>query len=287
MTEETLDSIKVETLKDFNIGTYLAEGWRIFRRCFFSLLLLSLITGGLNVLTSGVLSWYWVIMFPIFLFPLLYAAYYGVANGRRMRDYMESDDFFVGVERISSLALTRFVQIALQFLLVIPIILLYKPVTFAIAMAIGVEVSENAVMIPGAVFLLALLYFSIAYIFTDQYVIFKGQNYWQAMTSSRQRVNKQWGRVFLLLVITSLLGLLITSLFFVAYLYFLYKNSFISDSFGTVLRNFTEYGFNPQALYSAFLLIICFTYPYTYCVLHAAFADIENLPTEEKLTEEH
>lgn len=279
---ETLDSfLHSKTLKDFQIKKYLIDGWKILKTRFFWLFILSIGIAGFNILCQGILSWYWLIVIPVFLYPLLYAAIYGLANGARQREHLESDDFFVGIEHFASLGYARFIQTSLQIILLFPSFLLFAPVKFLIEQASGKELSDNYFYIPIIVFVAVLIYVTIAYIFTDQYIIFKGNNYWEAMTNSRKRVNKQFGRVFLLILIINIIAFLIVAILFLFYIYIQFINNFDEGSFIDFLKNITQYSFNPESIVAAITGIICLSYPYIYSVLHAAFADIEDLPTEE------
>lgn len=281
MTKEALDSVESGlSIKNFNIGKYLAEGWTIFRKRILYFMILSIIIGAVNVLSST-LGWYYIIMLPIVFLPLFYAAFYKVTDRTRVSGFLEIDHFFSSIAQATSLTLARFIQNTLQFLLLIPIILLYKPFVMMVSMMIGKVINQELIMIPGIVFVLLLLYFLVAYIFTDQYIIFKGQNYWQAMTSSRQRVNKQWGKIFLLLLILLFIGFVVLALFFFLYLYWMYRENELRGGFFVFLRHFGEFDIDLDGFKNAITFMVSFTYPYTYSVLHSAFADIENLPKEE------
>lgn len=278
---ETLDSSLPPSIKDFKTWKYLIKGWQIFKTRFFWLFILSFSIAGFNILCQGVLSWYFMIVIPVFLYPLLYASIYGLANGARLREHLESDDFFVGIEYFASLGYARFIQTALQFLLLIPCLLLYSPLKYVLAMYFGADLPESVMLIPAIIFILILLYVVIAYIFTDQYIIFKGQNYWQAMTSSRKLVNSKFGSVLLMIVIINFIALVLTIKIFFIYLYIQFRSNFIEGSFLDFFKNFGLYSFNSESFIAALSGIICLNYPFIYSVLHAAFADIEDLPTEE------
>jgi hypothetical protein len=281
MSEKILETLDFNSVKrDFRIGKYLSGGLRIMGKRILWLTILSVFIGIINIVSN---NWYFAIMLPIVVLPLFYAATYNIADCTRKNAFLEIDHYFISMETATSLTLTRFVQGFIQILLLFPAFLMYKPATVMLSMMFGVQVNDKMILIPGIIFILSLMYFYTAYIFTDQYIIFKQQNYWQAMTSSRKRVHKHFAKVFLLLFIIFIIGAIIFTLLFLVYLYWLYRENGFRCSFIYFLTNFGKLTYEPEAFRNAFTFLISFTYPFAYCVLHSAFADIEDLPKEETI----
>lgn len=314
MSKQVLDN-SLNADFTFQIGKYLAQGWNILRSRISAFLFLSLVIGGLqvyllssydvmdswknysfsykneedmDVLKPVELSWYWQILLPILIFPLCYAAFYVVANRLRTKDVHSVEDYILAFEHFASLALNRLVQFFIIYLLLIPALLAYKPLASVLQFYLGLaEVPSIAIGIISILFFLSFVYFYTAYIFSDQYIIFKGKNYWNAMTSSRQKTNPHFFLVLILLIIFMLIGL-----FFVSTLSYFYVklmlNAYDYEKTGNVLFLEEPIKFLKQfpSLPYIIVMIIALTYPYTYCVLHAAFADLEQLPIERTIDPE-
>ncbi len=278
--QETLDSVGTTSSRNFQIGKYLKDGFVLLRKRFFYLYIVSFMLAGFSIMAQGVLSWYWSLVIPIFLYPILYASFYGLANGARLQDFLANDDFFIGIERFASLGFVRFVQNFLQFLLIIPIMLIFSPLKSFFTYYLHQEVSNETFLAPAIIFIILLLFFLVIYIFTDQFILFKKQNYWKAMTSSRKLVMAHFGKVLLMLLVILFISLFVIVVVFSFYLYIQFRHNFSRGSFIEFLKHYNEFSVEYAPFVAAFIGIICLTYPYAYCVLHAAFADMEELPTE-------
>ena len=158
---------------EIRIGKYVKEAWEIFMKAPEVFVVSSLVYFVLAIafgrfpIIGNLLN----ILLSAFYIPAMYlAADYTRREGKGSFDMMKNALNFAPQAVVESIVSTIFISIG--FLLLI---------------------------LPG-------IYLAVVYIFSKQFIVFKGKNFWEAMEASRKLVNKNWFGVFGLIIVAAIIG---------------------------------------------------------------------------------
>jgi hypothetical protein len=274
----------------FKFGKYLRQGWQITWQRFVSFFFVGLALGILQAFAARVMGTYWEMVMTFLVVPAFTAGCYIAANKLRTADFHTFDDFIPDFAKVSQLSLAKVTQIIGYILLLVPLVFLVNAIALWTGyqnMVVGTfnpfKTMDNRAIATffGIVFLYLYLYISL--LLTDQYIVFKAQNYWQAMASSFRKTHQYWFQFFGL-QLTLILGIVVyLCVTFPIYLFWL-----MTDVLGLERKNYGE-ALNtllqePAATLNMFpgkfvaiQLLIALVLPFIYNTLHAAFADLEGL----------
>ncbi|MEY4904157.1 MAG: hypothetical protein RLZZ292_1972 [Bacteroidota bacterium] len=274
----------------FKFGKYLRQGWQITWQRFVSFFFVGLALGILQAFATRVMGTYWEMVMTFLVVPAFTAGCYIAANKLRTEDFHTFDDFIPDFAQVSQLSLAKVTQILGYILMLVPLVLFIN----AISLLAGYQTmllggfsafkamdNKTVALIIGIVFL--YLYFYISLLLTDQYIVFKAQNYWQAMASSFRKTHQYWFQ-FLGLQLTLFLGIIVyLCITFPLYLFWLMTDVLDLERKNYALALNALFLEPTQTLdmfpgkYVAIQLLIALVLPFIYNTLHAAFADLEGL----------
>jgi hypothetical protein len=240
---------------DFQTGEYFSNGWEIFKKGFWSF-------AGFTVVFLS-------IQFGLALIPLigaigsfllsapLSAGYYLLADRIARRESTEFNTFFKGFDYFGPLVIQSMIQTLMLFILGGPFLFLAVFAYFRqenlLDTDFGLEMLDSNLFVSPMfwtiIFLIPLIYLSIAWRWAPLLIIFYSMRPLQALETSRKLITRKW---FLFLVFYLITGILIMS--------------------GVLL----------------FFVGILFTVSFLYCADYAAFAHITQLGQEaEEDVSEH
>ncbi len=211
---------------EFRFGDYISKGFEIFKQHVgefvgFFLIYLILVNGIIPLIPGGNLI-------VLVVGPPMVAGLYIVANKISNGKSFEFKDFFNGFKFLKHIFLRNLISLFIIAISIIPFVFFIKEsglfewlikfstdpefVNYAFEEYPGFPVSSLFLLIPA-------LYFIIAYLWADMFIVFKGMNFWDAMEASRRLISNKWflffgfAIFFILLVVGGLLALIIGVLF--------------------------------------------------------------------------
>ena len=221
----------------FKMSQYISRGWEIFTKQTGSYIGFTLLMF-LMIMAASFIPMVGVILSPAFSAILLggfYIATQKIAKGQTF----EFGDFFKGFDHFAQLGLVGVVRLLILY---IPIII------FVIALIVFAGISFDSfdnfdpdstffipIVLGVIVVMIHVMYFSIAYIFSEPLVALGKLEFWPAMETSRKIITKRWWNFFLFYLFFVLVFLVGFLLLFVG---------------------------------------IIAAIPFTYCMMYAAFEDI-------------
>jgi hypothetical protein len=215
-----MDSLSVNS-NDFQLGEYISKGFNIFGK-----------NAGLFI---GYFVVYCAISFFLSIIPFLgtiaslmisgalVAGFYIAADKTERGEHLEFGNFFDGFKSWVPLFINTLLLLLMAIGLMIPFIVYFIA---KIGMAGLSDLEDNLSgfgAIDGVVFLImfiALMYISIAFVYSTFFIVFDKMEAWAAMMASRKVVEKTffwhllfffiWGLIMMISILPLLLGLLVT-----------------------------------------------------------------------------
>ncbi|TAK49639.1 MAG: hypothetical protein EPO28_00510 [Saprospiraceae bacterium] len=247
-TTDKIDEI-IQNGYDFRFGDYISKGFSLLQKNIGGFIIYAVVTLVL-IMVINFIPIIGALVSNFILTPILTVGAYIVAYKLDKGEQTEFGDFFKGFEYIGPLALTALATFAIMMLSLIPFFL---AVSSSGLIAWYMDVLQNPMSmsgvsipsIPGWSFLLLLpaVYFAVAYNWAYMFVVFYKMSFWDAMESSRKVISKNWMIIFLFLFVSGLIA-------------------------------------------AAGIIVLCVgilvTFPAYLCMNYSAFADVTQLGTESK-----
>ncbi len=188
---------------DFRFGEYISSGFDVFKMHLGPFVAFTLVYFVISGIT-GVIPFVGQIV-NLFLAPILVVGYYLVANKVQNGKTPEFGEFFEGFKFLTPIAMRVIASTGIFIICALPFIYFtydsgllewyWKLVTDQSYAPYAMD--DFPGFSPASFFLLLpVIYFGIAYMFADMFIVFKGMNFWDAMEASRQLVTKKWFTFF-------------------------------------------------------------------------------------------
>ena len=261
----------IERGYEFNISEYLSEAWNIFRQNiwgFVGFYLVAIVIG----LSTNIVPFIGPIASAVVLTPTLYVGFSIVSNLIQRNEEYPFEKFFRGFDFIGTLSIQQLLLFLVFIALFIPVVIMLLVNGSIIEWIQGIQIdptaaAENipeiglAIGLALSVALIPMVHLSVAYSGAWNFVVFYKTDAWAGLEYSRRLITKQWFSVFLLYVVLGLIG--IVPVGFVILL--------------GVMAGLTIGYLFWVLIVLLLLMFFCVYYPFLYCVVYAAFADVTKL----------
>lgn len=267
----------------FNLGQYLSEGWQIFRKNMGSFMGYSWLVI-LMSLAASLIPIVGTIINSLFLSPALISGLFIAAHLVHRNQYKTFEQFFGGFSFYSPLIIQQLLLLVIYIIAALPaiywifssgLIQFYRDILLN-----PLEVNDfdpfnlnwgQSWLLPISI--ISYIYISIIYLWSYPFVVLNNADAWEAMEYSRKIINRKWFSFFGMIIVF----ILIT--FGVCMPIPLITASIISAG-GS--ENIALIMVMVIFFFLIIIGIVSVLFPWFYCTVYAAFADITKLNEEEK-----
>ncbi|MDX2135104.1 MAG: hypothetical protein SFV52_09965 [Saprospiraceae bacterium] len=192
---------------DFRFGDYIGRGFSLMQKeigLFILGFILFLVLSGIASIVpilGGLIS-------AVVVTPMIIVGFYYTGHKVDRGEKLEVADFFKSFDRIGDLILTALLVFLVVFGALLPGLILAISSGVMAYVVDGDLSSINTTLVFSGILLAAIpaIYFGVSYTWAYPLVWFYDLRPWQAMETSRKLIGKQWGIIFLFLLVVGILA---------------------------------------------------------------------------------